>query len=219
MTRSVRGRAPALIVLLTLALIAALVVACKGAAGPEGPQGPSGPAGGTGAAGPTGPVGPVGPVGSAGATGAVGPAGATGPAGAAGPQGVGGSTGQVGARGAPGPEGKAGGAAGVVFVYDSSGTFAVGIVDIKTGKTTVDIAGAGFQPAEKITLTIESGAGSTTLSTAAAVEGNLSGAFWVQNVELPSSVKTGDVLTVKATGDKGGIGKGPLIVVNKNTTN
>jgi hypothetical protein len=131
---------------------------------------------------------------------------------------VAGSTGQVGARGAPGATGAAGGAAGVVFVYDSTGV-TVGIVDIKTGKTTVDILGAGFQPAEKITLTIEGGAGSTPLSTAAAVEGNISGAFFVQNVELPSTVKTGDALTITAKGDKGHVGIGPLAVVNKNTTN
>lgn len=219
MTRSVRGRAPALIVLFALALVAALVVACKGDVGPQGSQGLAGPKGDPGAAGPKGDPGAAGPVGPKGDTGSAGATGATGAAGATGPQGVGGSTGQVGARGPIGPAGAAGGAAGVVFVYDSSGSFAVGIVDIKTGKTTVDIAGAGFQPAEKITLTIESGAGSTTLSTAKAVEGNVNGAFWVQNVELPSTVKNGDVLTVKATGDKGAIGKGVLIVVNKNTTN
>lgn len=216
MTRSVRGRAPALIVLFALALLAAFVVACKGDAGTEGPQGLAGPAGGTGAAGPKGDPGAAGPVGPKGDTG---PAGATGAVGATGPQGVAGATGQIGARGATGPAGAAGGAAGVVFVYDASGAFAVGIVDIKTGKTTVDIGGAGYQPAEKITLTIESGAGSTPISTAAAVEGNVNGAFWVQNVELPSTVKVGDVLTVKATGDKGAVGKGLLIVVNKNTTN
>jgi hypothetical protein len=107
----------------------------------------------------------------------------------------------------------------VVFVYDASGGYAAGIVDIKTGATTVDIAAAGFEPAEVVTLELVSGAGSTTLSTSAAVEGNLNGAFVVQNVTLPSSVKTGDILTVRATGDKGTVGLGPLWVVNKNTTN
>lgn len=213
MTRSVRGRARALFVLFALTLLAAFVVACKGAEGLTGPAGPAGPAGPGGAAGAQGPSGPAGPAGAVGAAGPAGAAGATGPSGPAG------STGLTGARGPAGPAGAAGGAADVVFVYDSSGAYAVGIVDIKTGKTTVDIAGAGFTPAEKITLTIESGAGSTALSTAAAVEGNLNGAFWVQNVELPSTIKSGDVLTIKATGDKGKLGFGPLIVVNKNTTN
>ena len=207
MTRSVKGRARALFVLLTLALLAAFVVACKGGDGPAGATGPTGPAGPTGAAGSAGPAGPAGPVGPAGPTGVKGDPGQAG------------STGQVGARGPVGPAGKDGGLAGVVFVYDAAGGYAAGLVDKKTGQTTVDIAGAGFEPAEVITLTIESGAGSTTLSTSAAVEGNLNGAFYVTGVVLPSSVGTGNILTVKATGDKGTVGFGPLVIVNKITTN
>jgi len=207
MIRSVRGRAPALVVLFMLALIAAFVVACKGDVGPAGERGPAGPAGAAGATGPAGP---------AGATGAAGPAG---PAGAQGSQGQVGSTGLTGPTGATGPAGAAGGLAAVVFVYDSAGGVETGIVDIKTGPTTVNISGAGFTPAEAITLTIESGAGSTKLSTAAAVEGNLSGAFYVTNVALPTSVKVGDVLTIKATGSKGKVGFGPLIIVDKNKNN
>jgi hypothetical protein len=193
-----------------LALIAAFVVACKGDAGPAGERGPAGPAGAAGATGPAGPAGPAG---------AAGPAGPAGSAGAQGPHGQVGSTGLTGQAGATGPAGVAGGLAAVVFVYDSAGGVETGIVDIKTGPTTVNISGAGFTPAEVVTLTIESGAGSTKLNTAAAVEGNLSGAFYVQNVALPTSVKVGDVLTIKATGSKGKIGFGPLIIVDKNKNN
>ncbi|MBI4219855.1 MAG: hypothetical protein HY682_06920 [Chloroflexi bacterium] len=207
---AIRGRARALFVLLALALIAAFVVACKGEAGEQGPAGPSGPAG---PAGPQGPAGPAGPAGTAGSQGLAGPAGAAGAIGPAGP------AGPAGAAGAPGAAGAAGGLAAVVFVYDSAGGVETGIVDIKTGKTTVNISGAGFTAAEKVTLAIQSGAGSTNLATPSAIEANLNGAFFVQNVELPATIKSGDVLTIKATGDKGKVGFGPLNIVNKNTAN
>lgn len=112
------------------------------------------------------------------------------------------------------------GSEAALYVFDPSGEYAAGgVVDIRTDKTTVDIAGSGFEPAEKIMLTVESGEGSTTLSTSAAVEGNLIGAFSVTGVVLPSSVKTGDVLTVKAAGDKGTVAIRALVLVNKNATN
>lgn len=202
MTRSAWGRARALFVLLALALPAAFVIACSGATGPAGPQGPQGPAG------------PAGPAGFPGAQGNTGPAGPAGPQGSQGLQGPQGPVGPAGVAGAVGPRGPAGpaGEASVLFVYDAGGGLAAGLVNINKTPITVNIAGAGFKPSEKVTLTIESGAGATTLPKSA--EANVNGAFFVTNIVL-SNIRSGDVLTIKGQGDQGRIGYGVLVTVNK----
>lgn len=202
MTRSEWGRARALFVLLALALPAAFVIACSGAQGPAGPQGPQGPAGAPGAAGFPGVRG------EAGAPGPAGPQGAQGLTGAQGPVGPAGVAGQPGARGPAGPSGEA----SVLFIYDANGGLAAGLVNVNKTPITINIAGAGYKPAEKVTFTIESGAGGTTLSKSA--EANLNGAFFVTNIQL-TNIKLGDVLTIKGQGDQGRIGYGPLVTVNK----
>jgi len=187
---------------LALALSAAFAVACSGATGPAGPAGLQGP---------TGPAGPDGFQGMQGKPGDPGPAGPQGPQGLTGSQGPVGPAGVAGAVGPSGPAGRAG-EASVLFVYDANGGLEAGLVNINKTPITVNIAGAGYKPAEKVTLTIESGAGSTTIQRSA--EANLNGAFFLTNVVL-SNIRSGDVLTIKGTGDQGRIGYGVLVTVSK----
>lgn len=132
--------------ILTLTIMSLLVAACAGDAGLDGATGPAGPAGADGAAGPAGPQGPTGPAGPAGADGADGAPGARGPAGPAGPFGADGESTTAG-------------------VTLSSNSVAQGTAaDISVWLT-------GFTPTESITVTVTAPDGSTTVSTATAVNG------------------------------------------------
>ena len=101
-------------------------------------------------------IGCTGPQGAAGGTGATGPTGPARPQGPAGPQGIAGPQGPAGSKGPAGIQGPAGPTCQIVVTwnpddYNGYGHFAA--VDVRRSQK-VWIKGAGFDPDDSITLTI-----------------------------------------------------------------
>lgn len=122
------------ILLLTGLVAMALVptLGCQGLQGVAGPAGPQGPQGVPGPQGPQGIAGPQGPAGLPGATGPQGPAGT------------------------PGSQGPAGPTRQIVVTWDpaeSGGYGHFAVIDVERDQE-VWIRGAGFDPDERVTLTI-----------------------------------------------------------------
>ena len=186
-----------------------LLVACEGEVGGPGPQGQPGDAGVPGSPGKVGSPGELGtdgPSGNPGPMGSKGAPGASGAQGELGPRGPGGSS---GAQGNAGPTGNA----GVVSVYDSSSGI-MGVVDLRTGVTKMDVVGAGFGSGSAVTIWVngEQIAGGEIIATA-------SGAFSTSGITLPAGFTAGAVVSVKASGSSGTIGWGVLLVIDKDSSN
>ncbi len=207
MTFRLGGRATVPLTLLT-ALVLVAFVACAGDPGSQGPagaQGQPGAAGNPGASGNPGEPGSTGPAGEDGAQGTQGPTGAQGLAGQRG------ATGAQGAAGAEGDQGTAGesGVSAAVIVHDSAGN-AAGVVELRSGTTSIDVLGGGFGAGDAITIELDGAA-----LNAGAITANGGGAFAALGVSLPSGLSAGDVATVKVTGSGGTVGWGTLLVVDK----
>ena len=207
MTIRLGARATVPLMLLTAVVLVAFA-ACAGdpgAQGPAGPQGQPGGAGNPGASGNPGAPGSTGPGGEDGAQGSQGPQGDSGPAGDRGAIGL---QGAAGATGDPGLAGESGVSAAVI-VHDSAGN-AAGVVELRSGTTSIDVIGGGFDAGDAISIELDGAA-----LNAGAVTANGGGAFAALGVSLPSGLSAGDVATVKVTGSGGTVGWGTLLIVDK----
>ena len=114
-------------------------------------------------------------------------------------------------RGPAGATGPAGSVSAALTVTDS-GTGNVGVVDLSTRGTKVDVTGAGFAAGENVNISI-GGIG------VVAATANSAGAFAVLGITLPASLSEGDVVTVRGDGTAGTTGWGVLLITNKSATN
>ena len=198
MTLSLRGRARPIFMLLAAVSMVA-VIACTGDDGTSGAAGAAGNAGAPG---------------ESGVAGAAGVAGQSGIAGAQGPQGPVGPEGSIGAAGFTGDAGAAGsdGETGAVLMISDAGTGIVGVVDLSSSGTRINVTGAGFDAGESVSISI----GGSEIATATA---NAGGAIASLGLALPSGLSQGNVVSVLATGGNGTIGWGVLLVTDKDAQN
>ena len=201
MTLSLRGRARPIFMLLAAVSMVA-VIACTGDVGTSGAAGAAGNAGAPGESGVAGAAGVAGQSGIAGAQGPQGPQGPSGPDGA------------IGAAGFTGDAGSAGsdGETGAVLMISDAGTGIVGVVDLSSSGTRINITGAGFDAGESVSISI----GGSEIATATA---NAGGAIASLGLALPSGLSQGNVVSVLATGGNGTIGWGVLLVTDKDAQN
>ena len=204
MTLSLRGRARPIFMLLAAVSMVA-VIACTG---DDGNRGTAGDPGNPGAAGPPGAAGEAGAPGAAGQPGIAGALGERGPQGPVGPDGSVGSKGFNGETGAAGADG----GSGAVLTVSDAGAGTVGVVDLSSSGTRINITGAGFDAGESVSISI----GGSEIATATA---NAGGAIASLGLSLPSGISEGDVVSVLATGRNGTIGWGVLLVVDKDAQN
>lgn len=201
MTFTLRSKMKPLVLILASVSIFALV-ACSGDPGDAGVPG---------AAGQPGRLGQAGVAGDDGADGVNGIPGIPGSPGGQGPQGPQGNSGAQGPAGADGATGPAGSISAVLTVTDS-GTGNVGVVDLSSRGTKVDVTGAGFAAGENVNISIE---GVTRVIATA----NSGGAFAALGITLPASLSEGDVVTFRGDGNAGTTGWGVLLITNKSATN
>ncbi len=201
MTLSLRGRARPIFMLLAAVSMVA-VIACTG------DDGASGTAGAPGNAGAPGEPGVAGAPGVPGLQGIAGAQGARGPQGPLGPDGASGATGLTGNAGAAGSDGEV----GAVLTVSDAGTGTVGVADLSSSGTLINITGAGFDAGESVSISI----GGSEIATATA---NAGGAIASLGLSLPSGLSEGNVVSVLATGGNGTIGWGVLLVTDKDALN
>ena len=210
MTFTMRSKIkPLVLMLASVSLL--VVVACSGDPGDAGAPGAAGQPGRMGQAGVSGESGAAGIDGIPGIPGAPGPAGSVGQQGPQGDSGAQGPDGPAGPAGANGANGADGSISAVLTVTDS-GTGHVGVVDLSTRGTTVDVTGAGFAAGENVNISI----GGTGVITATA---NSAGVISAMGITLPASLSDGDVVSVRGDGTAGTTGWGVLLITNKSATN
>ncbi len=178
------------------------VIACTG---DDGTSGATGSAGNPGA---QGEAGVAGAAGVAGLQGIAGPQGSRGPQGPVGPDGAAGATGLNGNAGAAGSDGES----GATLTVSDAGTGIVGVADLSSSGTLINITGAGFDAGESVSISI----GGSEIATATA---NAGGAIVSLGLSLPSGLSEGTVVSVLATGGNGTIGWGVLLVTDKDALN
>lgn len=201
MTLSLRGRARPIFMLLAAVSMVA-VIACTGDDGSGGSPGAPGNPGAAGAPGAPGEPGAAGEPGIAGAQGAQGPQGPLGPDGETGDRGFSGVAGSAGSDG----EGSA------VLTVSDAGSGTVGVVDLSSSGTRINITGAGFDAGESVSISING----SEIATATA---NAGGAIAALNLALPSGLSEGDVVSVLGTGGGGTVGWGVLLITDKDAQN
>jgi len=207
MTFTLRSKIkPLVLMLASVSLLA--VVACSGDPGDAGAPGAAGQICRLGQAGTSGENGAAGIAGIDGIPGVPGPAGSVG---RQGPQGDSGAQGPQGPAGPAGANGPAGSISAALTVIDS-GTGNVGVVDVSTRGTMVDVTGAGFAAGENVNISI----GGTGVVTATA---NSGGVISAMGITLPASLSDGDVVSVRGDGTAGTTGWGVLLITNKSATN
>ena len=133
--------------------------------------------------------------------------GAAGAPGADGRDGASGSRGPIGAVGLAGADGEA----GAVLTVSDAGTGTVGVVDISSFGTRIEITGAGFDAGESVSLSIDG-------ADIGAASADAGGAIFFRML-LPSSLSKGDVVSVRADGSNGTVGWGVVLVTDKNALN
>lgn len=148
--------------------------------------------------------------------------GETGPQGDQGPQGVSGSEGPPGATGPEGPPG------GAVSTEDAPVYAVILLTDPETGMpgqttfnpsgpTTFDAVGAGFRNGDAIQFICCTGdndvAGNVLLSMGGRFFSKATGAWQKQGIELPDTVKAGDVITIKVRTPRGIVAYSPMVIL------
>ena len=99
-----------------------------------------------------------------------------------------------------------------MLTVSDSDSGSVGVVDLSSSGTRIDIAGAGFGAGESVSVTIDG-------SEIASATANAGGAISSVNIALPSGLSEGDVVSVLGTGGGGTVGWGVLLVTDKDATN
>lgn len=179
---------PFLLALLSV-IVALGLISCTGSDGPPGLQGPQGPGGPQGIPGPQGPGGPQGP---------------------AGPEGL---------QGPPGPgiDVDIPPVMGTLIVTDPA-TGKIGVATFNaSGPTKFDAVGAGFGSGDAIAFICCTGdidpKNSVILSTGGRFFSAKTGGFKKTGLELPDTVKVGDILTIKARSPRGIAAFAPLEII------
>ncbi len=98
------------------------------------------------------------------------------------------------------------------MTISDAGTGTVGVADLSSSGTRINITGAGFDSGETVSISIDG----SEIATATA---NAGGAIVSLGLSLPSGLTQGNVVSVLATGGNGTIGWGVLLVTDKDATN